>query len=124
MQSFRFSKFLSMFMVVVCALVLSACRTEFAAQKKGRATATERLLFRYNGLYALLCAKSALCTFSISPEFEAGDIYSIDPALPAGFSMDVNTGEISGTSAIAVAEDTYTITRIRDQEPASTSESS
>jgi hypothetical protein len=38
------------------------------------------------------------------------DTYSIDPALPAGLSLNATTGVISGTPSVAAASGNYTVT--------------
>ncbi|MEJ8859541.1 putative Ig domain-containing protein [Variovorax robiniae] len=46
------------------------------------------------------------------PQYSGGEItrFSVSPALPAGLSMDVQTGAISGTPLVAPAQATYTVT--------------
>ncbi len=47
--------------------------------------------------------------YNSSPLY-SGHTYSISPSLPMGFTLNVNTGVISGTSSVPISIATYTIT--------------
>lgn len=44
--------------------------------------------------------------------FSAAPSYSISPALPAGLTLDTNTGEVSGTPSAVLSSATYTETAV------------
>ncbi|WP_193441874.1 putative Ig domain-containing protein, partial [Pseudomonas caspiana] len=83
-------------------------------------------------IYTSLSASSAVATSTyavgdsanVTPVIATGGTdnltYSVSPGLPAGLSMNANTGAITGTANAAAAQATYTVTATDSASPAHT----
>ena len=95
----RIAKFLP-FTIAVIAVALSAC----GGGSSGTAPPSA---LSYAGSTSLVVGTAATLTPSVIGTVKN---WAVDPALPAGLSLDVATGVISGTPTAASASSSYTVT--------------